>query len=453
MHTSAVPNTASILKLAWPLTLKAMMLHGIIVIDAYLVAALGEEAVAAMGLAGSFAGLVLGIIMAFSNATQIRIAQAFGSGSDVALKTGLYIGLLINIVAASFGALLLVLFGGDLIGYFAHTPWIAAEAEKYLMVFLLVFAFEMFGQCLGSYFNGCGKTVVPFLSYLIAIPLNIIVSYAFIHGAFGFPELGVMGAALGSAIASMMRLLFMAVQLYRKNRAYLDVAGWKNGTFLVSLKRHLKFALPIAATFVSVVVANNVAVMLYAKMSVNQFAAMTLIHPWIQVLGTFGISWAMATGIMVAQLLGKDQRGPELDLFLKRAWIGAMSAAGIVALCYLTLTLLSDQIYGNLQDETRAALYSFLPILLILPFPKGSNAMCGHSLRAGGDTVYVMNIFISSQWLCRLPLTAFVIFYLEGAAVWVLVAVLAEELFKFPLFHRRFLKGRWKEGLAEEETA
>ena len=62
------------------MTLKAIMLHGIVVIDALLVAQLGEEVLSAMGLAAAIAGLLLGVIFAFSTAMQIRVAQAHGSG-------------------------------------------------------------------------------------------------------------------------------------------------------------------------------------------------------------------------------------------------------------------------------------------------------------------------------------------------------------------------------------
>ena len=93
---------------------------------------------------------------------------------------------------------------------------------------------------------------------------------------------------------------------------------------------------------------------------------------------------------------------------------------------------------------------SFLPVLLVLPFPKGSNAMCGHTLRAGGDTFYVMNIFITAQWLFRVPLTALFVLSLGLSVTWVFALFLAEEIFKFPLFHLRFLKGEWKRGLAPD---
>ncbi len=441
---SSTPSTAAIFGLAWPLMLKAMMVHGIVVIDAYLVSSLGEPALAAMGLAASFGGLLLGILFAFSTATQIRIAQSFGSGKPVALKTGFYAGLVINLVAAGIGAALIWGGSGILIDSFAHTTWIADQAKNYLNVFLMLVFIEAFGQCLGSYFNGCGKTITPFRSYLIAIPLNVAVSYVLIHGLYGFPELGVTGAAVGSAVASLARALFLGITFYRLNRAYIGLTGWLHGTFWASTRRHLTFSLPIAGTFISNAVANNVSMLLYAKMSVNQFAAMTLILPWVNVAGTFGMAWAQSTGIIVAQLLGSNRTGPELDAFLSRAWRMAFVAAALVSVTYLIVSLSSDRIYGNLEPETTAALLSFLPILLILPFPKGSNAICGQTLRASGDTLYVMNIFVSAQWLFKVPLTAIFILYLDLSVTWVFALVLFEELVKFPMFHLRIYKGTWK---------
>lgn len=444
------PSTAEIFNLAWPLGLKAMMLHGIVVIDAWLVSALGEESVAAMGLAASVGGLLLGVLFAFSNAAQIRIAQAYGSGDPVSLKTGIYIGLLINLVSALLGVVIVLILGDWIIETFAHTPDIAAQARSYLSVFLWVVLMEAIAQCLGSYFNGCGRTTLPALSYVIAIPINVAISYSLIHGHYGLPELGVTGAAVGSAVSSLTRAGFLGTHFMRLTGGYRDVAGWRNGTFRASLHRHLVFAMPIAGQFISMVIVNNICMLIYAKMSVSQFAAMTLINPWVLVAGNFSTAWGMATGIAVAQMLGNRQSGPELNTFLLRAWRGAFVAALIVMTCFLALCLSVDRIYGNLGQETRAALVSFLPFLLPLPFLRGSNLMCGHTLRAGGDTLYSMNVHVFSQWLFRLPMVALFVLWFDLSATWVFSLVLFEEILKFPFFHRRVLKGEWRKGPVEE---
>ena len=430
--------------LAWPLGLKAIMLHGIIVIDAFLVAPLGEVALAAMGLAGTFAGVLLGVLFAFSNATQIRIAQAFGAGGVVTLKTSFFCGLLINLGSAVLGLVIVLLFGDQVINSLAHTPWIADQATAYLHVFLWVVLFEAVAQCLSSHFNGCGNTKLPFYSYGIAIPVNLGVSIVLIHGLYGFPELGVVGAAFGSTASSVARVCFLAWRFICDDGGILSAPGWSKDTFYRALCRHWAFSLPIAGTFISVSIGSQVCMLIYATMSVNDFAAMTLILPWIQTAGVFGMAWAQATGIAVAQLLGKGFDEASLDDFLSRAWRGAFIAAAFASVAYLTICLMSGQLYADLKPETTATLLIFLPILLILPFPKGSNAICGQTLRASGDTLHVMNIFIAAQWICKVPLTALFVLYLDLSVFWVFSLIFFEEVFKFPPFHLRLLKGDWK---------
>lgn len=438
------PTTRGLFGLAWPLGLKAIMLHGIFVIDAYLVAPLGEEALAAMGLAGAIVGLLMGVLFAFSNATQIRIAQAFGAAGPVALKTSFYCGLFINLATTLVGLGLVLIFGDRIVGAFAHTPWIGEQATAYMHVFLWVVLFEAVGQCLSGHFNGCGKTKVPFYSYLIAVPINVGLSIVLIHGHFGFPALGVVGAAVGSAGSSVARVAFMAWLFARDNGGILAAKGWSKPTFGAALHRHWVFSLPIAGTFISATIGTQVCMLIYATMTVNEFAALTLILPWVQTAGVFGMAWAQATGIAVAQLLGRGMDEAHLDEFLSRAWRGAFVAAAMVSVAYVVICLMSGRMYGGLQPDTTAALLTFLPVLILLPFPKGSNAICGQTLRASGDTLYVMNIFVAGQWLFKVPMTLLFVLYLDLHVAWVFALVLFEELYKFPPFHLRLFKGQWK---------
>jgi putative MATE family efflux protein len=441
-----IPKVLDVFHVAWPLALKAMMLQGIIVIDALLIAGLGEDAVAAMGLAAAIGGLLLGVLFAFSNATQLRIAQAYGAAEPVALKTGFYCGLLINVTASLFGISLVLLFGDDLIRSFAHTPWIEQEAQKYLHAFLFVILSEAVGQCLSSHFNGCGKTKISFYSYLIALPVNITFSVLLIHGLYGFPQMGVLGAAVGSAFASCIRMTFLSLIFYVQTKAFWTVKGWHNETLKASLKRHLTFSLPIAATFISMSFANNVCLLIQAKLSVNQFAALSLMAPWSLVAGTFMIAWAQSIGIIVAQMIGQSRSPQALDIFLSRAWRAAFVAAAIVSLSYFVICIKADWLYADLQEETTDALLSFLPFLLLMTVPKCSNAVCGNTLRAGGDTLFAMNLAVTAQWGVRVPLTLLFVLYFEFSATWVFSIFLFEELVKFPFFHKRLYSGQWKKG-------
>jgi len=428
------------------------MLHGITVIDAYLVSSLGEEALAAMGLASAITGLVLGFLFAFSSATQIRIAQAFGAEDPQRLKSGFYCGLIINLVVALMGLALIAFSGAQIIEAFAHSPRVAEQAMGYLAVFTFVILFEAVSLCFANHFNGCGKTQLPLIGYAFGMPVNIALSIMLIHGLYGLPALGLTGAAAGSAVASLLQMLFLGALFYRSNKGYRDVPGWTNGPLSYALKRHLLFSLPIAATFVSVAVSNQVCMLIYAKMSIHEFAAMTLIMPWVMVGGTFGMSWAQATGILVAQLLGKQRSHEVLDRFLSQAWRMSFVAAGLVAAVYAGVCLASPRLYSELEPATTNALLTLLPLALLLPFPKQSNAICGNTLRASGDTVYVMNVFVGAQWFFKVPAVALFVLYFDLSVFWVFSILILDELVKFAPFHLRTFKGDWKT-LREEEPA
>ena len=445
MSAAAAPGPRDVLALAWPMAVKSVMLFGIVVIDTVLVSPLGEPALAAMGIATAIGGIMLGVLGAFASAAQIRLAQGAGAHDAGFMKSAFLAGLAVNLAVAIGGLALLALAGEGLIARFAHDAWIAGQAGRYLAAFSVVILGEAVGTCLSSYFNGTGETRLPLYSYALAVPVNVGASYALIHGLAGLPAMGVAGAAVGSAVATLLQLAVLAAAMNARTRWFSDVAGWREGGFTAALRAHLAFAAPIAATFVSAALSINVAKLIYAKMSLNAFAALAIITPWIQVAGTIGMSWAQATGIVVAQMLGRNTPPAALDAFVRRAWRSSFVAAALVALAYAAICLAMPALYPDLAAETQATLLSFLPVLLVLPFPKQSNAICGNTLRAGGETVPVMHIFVWSQWAFRIPATAILV--LAGApAVLVLALLVAEEMVKFPFFHRRFRRGDWKRG-------
>lgn len=441
---TGVPGAAQVFALAWPMTLKAIFLHGSIVIDGWLVSSLGEASLAAMGLAAAIGGIALGVIFAFAHAMQIRAAQAYGTRDPVFLKSVLASGLTTSLMIGILGVVMVFAVGLPVLSSLAPTTEIATEARSYLTIFTLVVLFEAVGQCLSSYFNGCGRTRLPLYGYCLSVPINIGASIILIHGHFGLPAFGVAGAAMGSAIGVFVQVLFFGAHLMRLDGQLARVVGWRQDRFTATFIRHLVFALPIAATFVSATVATHVCTLIYAAMAVNDLAALTLIAPWNMVAGQISMQWTQATGIIVAQLLGERAPEQSLSRFLSRAWRGAFVTAGIVSAVFVGLALSVDLLYPALSADTRTTLIGFLPILVLATVPRATNAVCGNTLRASGDTIYVMQIFLWSQWLFRVPATALAVLVFGFSPFWVLSIMLAEEALKFWPFHSRLWRGDWK---------
>tara|TARA_R110001583_G_scaffold49303_4_gene154335 strand:- start:15653 stop:16996 length:1344 start_codon:yes stop_codon:yes gene_type:complete len=445
--TPVAPGRQQIFTLAWPIAMNAVLLQLILVIDTILVTPLGEEALAAMGIAASIAGLILGLLFAFSNGSQLIIAQAHGADNTLAVSKGFRSGRVINCFIATVGIILIFTLAKQLIDAISDTQAMATMAYDYLKAFSIVTIGVALCQNITVYFNATGNSRIPFYANIFELPINVLISILLIYGLFGFPELGLTGAALGSAIAVMCRTLFLII-FYMKQQSKQGNNKHNQPERLTraDVKNHLTYATPIAGTFVSGVMANSLCMLIYAKLGVNQFAALTLLAPWIKVAGHLATAWAQATSIIVGQLLGKKSWGM-LDEVISKAWITSFIISIFMSASYLGMFYLFEAIYPELQAETVSTLWQFMPILLVIPFIRASNTFCGNVLRAGGDAKHVFKIHALTQWFVIVPLSVLFVLYWELSAVWVFALILLEELIKGVPFHIRMLGGKWKRSL------
>ncbi|MEL0629687.1 MATE family efflux transporter [Psychromonas aquatilis] len=437
------PGNKKIFGLAWPIAMNAILLQLILVIDTVLVTPLGEEALAAMGIAASVAGIILGLLFAFSNGTQLIIAQAFGAGNHLAVSQGFRSGRFVNSVISLVGIIVIFTVSKPLINMIADSESIALMSYHYLQTFSLVTIGVALSQNITVYFNATGNSRIPFYANIIEIPVNVVVSLIFIYGLIGLPELGLVGAAIGSTVAVSCRTLFL-LMFYLKQQDEKKTDTQK--LTKENVKYHLKYATPIAGTFVSSVIAVSICMLIYAKLGVNQFAALTLIAPWVKISGQLSTAWAQATSIIVGQLLGNKS----LDLVdgvISKAWRVSFYISVVIALAYVTMFYLFKLIYPELQQETVDTLWQFVPILFILAFVRTTNTFCGNVLRAGGDATHVFKIHAYTQWLIIVPLSALFVLHWQLSVFWVFALTLLEEIIKSVPFHLRMLGGKWKRSL------
>ncbi len=442
----AEPTLRTVLALAWPLALNALLLQAVLIVDTVLVTPLGEQSLAAMGLAASLASLVIGALFAFSNGTQLIVAQAVGARHALGIRSGFWSGMVVNLLVAALGICLVQWLAAGLLNRLAENAYIAEQAYAYLSVFCLVFLGVAVSQNLTVFFNASGNSRVPFYSNLIELPVNAVLSFLLIHGYGGLPAMGVAGAAVGTLIGVLVRSLFLLVCLYSGAQAAPLTQGWPTGRRLHDVRSHFAQAWPIAGSFISMTLSLSVCMLFYSRLGVNQFAALTLIFPWVRAGGQLVTSWAQATGILVGQMLGRGQFAM-LDDFVGRTWrfsfcLGLLVACSFVAMCYSFAW-----VYPELQAETLGYLWELLPILLLLPLLRTSNTMCGNLLRAGGDAAYSMKVHVGSQWIVTVPLTVVAVVYLELSVFWIYSIILLEEVVKALPFHQRVYSGRWKRQL------
>ncbi len=416
------------LSLAWPLALNALLMQSMLMIDTFLVSPLGEISLAAMGIASTIVAFVLGIQMALANGTQLVLSRAFGSGASHSLLRGLWSGMSINFLVALLFFTLIQLFDESLILMLTDDSSLIVEVHRYLDVSIYIVLFNAITQVMIALFNSVGRTKIPFKGYLLELPINVVTSYLFIYGYGSMEGLGVQGAAAGSLLAIMVRMLFLYYCMRRHQRQLLS---WKelDSSLRTNMVNHFKEIFPVAANVTMLQIGATIYMLLMSQLPINGYVAITLVMPWIRAGTQFITAWAHSSAITVSQAIGSrqmDDLRKNVDISIDIAVVISL----ISALFFAGLSLVLPSIYPDLDTATYQALVAIAPLYIFLPIARGYNTVHGHVLRALGKTTAVFKINFTGQWIISLPLCALIILVFDGSIFWAFAVFPFEELVK-----------------------
>jgi len=419
--------------LAWPLALNAILVQSMVLIDLMMIAPLGEIPVNALGIAAAIIAFFIGTQFALANGTQMLIARAVGGENQSRLIDAIVIGGLINITFTLAIFLFIAVSGGSLLVLVVDDLRVRADVSAYIEVSMWMLLASSITQVIIAYFNGSGRTRIPLYGFVIEMPINIALSLVLIYGLWGFPELGIKGAAIGSLIAVLIRAAYLIICMQRDRIPNLleGMRKLKRG----NIKAHLTETMPIAANHVVLAGGMMMYQLLFAQLGVYAYAAIALVMPWIRLGSHFTNAWSQATVIHISQYRGRGETHL-IPLFLQQTVRVTLIAAVLLCLAFALLNLILPWLYPAMDERTLVALSVIAPVYVLRPLNQAFNTFCGHTLRALGESVQVLKLHIIVQWLICLPILA-VLIYIQAPLIYAFSVILLEEGLKTLSFRRQ----------------
>ena len=418
--------------LAWPMTCNSLLMQSVTIIDLLLIASLGEQPIAAFGIAGAIVAFILGIQGAIANGTQLVLSRAVGAGDKKKVGLEMASGWVANLGVSSIALISLLLLAEFIVNCITDNAVVASEAIDYIYISLFLLIFSSASSVMVCYFNANKKTRIPLYGFMIEIPFNVACSAVLIHGLWGAPKMGLAGAALGSVAAIGIRFLYLAYRFFQE-KIQGNVAGF-SVLSRVSIIAHIQEVVPIVANFIVLLSGLLLFQILFAQLPVPSYAAITLVLPWIKFGSMFANTWAQASTIMVSQYLGKKEV-ESIPPFVYQSLMVTRIIAVFIAIGFFLLSISFPYFYPNLSSETLTALSVIAPIYIILPLVRTNNMFWGNMIRAMGDSYMIVRINIITQWFIALPLCAWMI-YLDAPLYVVFGVVLFDELLKCYSFRK-----------------
>ncbi|HIA46741.1 MAG TPA: MATE family efflux transporter [Candidatus Hydrogenedentes bacterium] len=408
-----------VMTMAWPIMLGAMSFVVMDFVDKIFVSKLGNAHLAAVGSAGIWAYTLSIFVLGISACVSTFASQSLGRGNkeNVARYTwqGIYISALAGLITLIVWPLSEPLFRA-----MNHAPDVTQYELEYFKVRIFGFAFVTWQAAQAAFFMSIGRPKIPMVVSIIVNIINIILDYLLIFGKFGFPEMGISGAAVATVASIgiqvvLLQAIFMSDHFndeYQTRSTYaldrtkigeLFKIGWPSG---------LSGFLDIASwsVFTSFIVGGFGTAQLAAHT-----AAINFMH--LSFVPAIALNHAIAP--IVGQWIGKKN----IALAKARAYSATKVAMVIMVTVGINLAVFGKTLIRVFTDDPEIIDVGHVLLICAAVFAlfDAVNIVISGALRGAGDTRWMMIVMFIGAWFVSLPLAWFfsVTMGLEAKGAWI----------------------------------
>jgi len=285
------------LKLAYPVML-GMIGHTLVgFVDNIMVGQLGTAELAAVSLGNSFIFIAMALGIGFSTAITPLVAEADGENNIEKGKNAFNHGLFLCTLLGVF--LFLLILGIKPLMYHMDQP---EEVVRYAMPYLNLVAFSLIPlimfQAFKQFADGLSQTKYAMYATILANIINVVLNYVLIFGKLGFPELGIIGAAIGTLTSRIVMLIFIWLLLRSKKKFKLYLEKFSLSNLKKSLlKKIIDLGFPSALQMLFEVGIFTAAIWLSGTLGKNAQAANQI------ALNLASMTFMVAIGLSVAAMI------------------------------------------------------------------------------------------------------------------------------------------------------
>jgi putative MATE family efflux protein len=438
----------TLLMLALPVAGQMLLQSFLGMADVMMVAPLGEKAIAAVGLAAKIHFLLLVLMSGFATGGSVLIAQYFGAKDFASCQRMLAVTLVVGI-SIIIPIMLLCGFAAPIwIHWINPDQAVANLAAQFLVITAPVLLLTQIIVIFEASLRALGQTTMPLAAGIIAAVINVTLNYALITGHWGFPALGVAGAAWATLIARCVQLTFILAYVYATKHGFaLKLKQLTQGIDPVQIRRYLAFALPLVANYGIWAVGNATYHVMTGFSGTEALAVMGMVVPVESTFFALFVGLANAAAVLIGRALGGDltEEAWRLQKFFNRITFILVFIFS-VALWFTRPWIL--EIFKPLADNTAQLLLQTLAIFCGLVWLKVINMIrIIGVLRAGGDNKFCLITDSLVMWGVGLPIYAMAVF-VGGWPFTILYALMfLEDGLKFLPVYFRIQKKKWMKNL------
>ena len=433
------------LDMAWPAMLESFFAAFAGLVDSLMVSSLGSYAVAAVGLTTQPKFLGLSLFIASNVAISALVARRKGEDKKEEANKIFSTFLVFLLAAAVLMSIVLVVFADPIIRLCGSEELTHDSAVTYFRIIMGGMLFNVLQMGINSAQRGAGNTIITMRTNLVSNTVNIIFNYLLIQGHFGFPALGIRGAALATVLGTVVSSIMSIWSVWKKDN-FISIPyillnkirpGWE------AMKNIVKVGYSVFAEQVLM----RIGFMLTAIMAADQGTSAMAAH---QVgMNIMGLSFSFGDGLQATAVAligyslgaGKPEKAKAYGRTCRM--IGGVISVILAVTYFFGANLLMEMFFE--EKDIVAIGVSIMRVIIFVVILQIAQVIYMGCLRGAGDTLYTAVASTVSVTIMRTLGSYFFGYVLHMGITGIWLGVVADQLSRFVFASIRFRRGKWTE--------
>lgn len=440
-----------VLAIAVPLMIQQLITSSVNLIDNLMVGQLGDIAVGGVAAVNRFYIIATYGTNGLINAAAIFIAQFYGAKDHDKMQQTFRFMLVSALIIILLFMIVGIFIPDIVVSFFSKDLQIIALGADYMRIAALSFLPMAITLCIATSMRSVGEIKLPLFASAIAVITNTCLNYCLIFGNFGFPYLGVQGAAIATLIARCLELIIISF--------FLKINDFEFKTsiskiFVISkeiINKVIVKALPLATNEILWSLGMATLFKFYSTRGIDVMSGYSISTTISDIFFVLYAGMAAASTVLISQPFGaNDLEKGKSNAYKLLGFCFCLSF--VFAFLMFGSTFIIPQLYSNISIEARNVATNFLRVQSILFWVYMFTTECFFILRSGGDTKNTLIMDSCFMWLVNIPLVGIFTYLTPVGYLGLYLVGQSTDLVKLVFAYHLIRKEKWVKNLTHHEA-
>jgi len=386
-------------------------------VDTAMVGQLGAAALAAVGIGSYAIFMSQSLILGLSTGVQAVVSRRVGEGNSHVAGTSLSAGVVVAIILGVLLSVSIYPFVPVLFSYLNGNAEIAELGVPYWRIRLFAVVFMGVNYAFRGYFNGISQPKYYMFSLVFIHIVNVVLNYVLIYGHFGFPTMGTDGAALASAISTVIgSLIFIALSVTKSKTLNIFNVFPK----FSDISQILKLTIPAGFQQFMIAVGISSLFWMVGMLGVTEVAVLNILINVLLLCILPGFGFGLASATLVGTSLG------EKNYQKAKLWAYDVAKVGgiLTLIAGLVISYNAAAILNLFTQDVETLQMALVPLQVTgaFIFLDVISVIMMNSLLGSGDVRIVLRTSLVFQWVVFFPTVVILVWFFEPdfLAIWIL---------------------------------